>query len=163
MTTAVTNFKTMLTWAQPDHQALDWTGAVASLAKGECAFNSMGDWEHGELLVKQQLKDGTDFGQTVLGDANLFVTVTDVFVVGKGSKNEAGAVEWVKALMDPKAQIEFAKLKGSSPARTDVDVSQLGPIGQRNAKALASGTLVPSLCRIRRTSHRQSAKRSPKR
>ena len=40
---------------------------------------------------------------------------------------------------------EFAKLKGASPARTDVDLSSIGPVGQRNAKALASGTLVPSL------------------
>ena len=143
--TAVANFQTMLTWAQEDHQALDWTGAVDALAEGKCAFNSMGDWEYGELLVKQQLVDGTDFGATILGDSNVFSTVTDVFVVGKGSSNEAGAVEWMKALMDPVAQIEFAKLKGSSPARNDVDVTQLGPIGQRNAKALATGTLVPSL------------------
>jgi glucose/mannose transport system substrate-binding protein len=142
---AVEHFKTALTWAQPDHQSQDWTGAVAALAEGKCAFNSMGDWEYGELLVKQGKIDGTDFGATILGDANTFATVTDVFVVGKGSKNEAGAIAWMKALMDPVAQVEFAKLKGASPARNDVDLSSLGPIGQKNAKALASGTLVPSL------------------
>jgi hypothetical protein len=47
--------------------------------------------------------------------------------------------------MDPVAQVEFAKLKGASPARNDVDLSSIGPIGQKNAKALSSGTLVPSL------------------
>jgi glucose/mannose transport system substrate-binding protein len=143
--TAVEHFKTALSWAQEDHQSQDWTGAVASLAAGKCAFNSMGDWEYGELLVKQAKVDGTDFSATILGDANTFATVTDVFVVGKGSKNEAAAVAWMKALMDPVAQVEFAKLKGASPARTDVDLSSIGPVGQKNAKALASGTLVPSL------------------
>jgi glucose/mannose transport system substrate-binding protein len=143
--TAVEHFKTALTWAQPDHQALDWTGAVAALADGKCAFNSMGDWEYGELLVKQQKADGADFGATILGDPSVFVTVTDVFVVGKGSKNEAGAMAWMKALMDPKAQLEFGKLKGTSPARNDVDMSTTGPAAQRNAAALAKGTLIPSL------------------
>lgn len=142
---AAEHFKTALTWAQADHQSQDWTGAVAALAEGKCAFNSMGDWEYGELLVKQAKVDGTDFSATILGDANTFATVTDVFVVGKGSKNEAAAVAWMKALMDPVAQVEFAKLKGASPARNDVDLSSLGPIGQKNAKALASGTLIPSL------------------
>jgi glucose/mannose transport system substrate-binding protein len=143
--TAVAHFKTALTWAQEDHQSQDWTGAVATLAEGKCAFNSMGDWEYGELLVKHAKVDGTDFSATILGDANTFATVTDVFVVGKGSKNEAAAVAWMKALMDPIAQVEFAKLKGASPARNDVDLSSFGPVGQKNAKALASGTLVPSL------------------
>lgn len=143
--TAVEHFKTALTWAQPDHQALDWTGAVAALADGKCAFNSMGDWEYGELLVKQNKVDGKDFGATILGDPTVFATVTDVFVVGKGSKNEAGAIAWMKALMDPKAQLEFGKLKGTSPARNDVDMSTTGPAAQRNAATLAKGTLIPSL------------------
>jgi glucose/mannose transport system substrate-binding protein len=143
--TAVEHFKTALTWAQSDHQALDWTGAVAALAEGTCAFNSMGDWEYGELQVKQGLVDGTDFGATVLGDASVFATVTDVFVVGAGSANEAGAIAWMKALMDPDAQQAFNALKGSSPARTDVDVSGSGPIAQRNASTLTDGELVPSL------------------
>lgn len=145
VSTAIEHFKTARSWAQADHQALDWTGAVAALAEGKCAFNSMGDWEYGELLVKQEKVDGKDFGATVIGDSGLFVTVTDVFVAGKGSKNQDGAVAWLKALMDTKAQLEFNQLKGSSPARNDVDVSTSGPVGQTNAKALASGTLVPSL------------------
>ena len=142
---AVEHFKTALTWAQEDHQSQDWTGAVAALAEGKCAFNSMGDWAYGELLVKQQKVDGKDFSATIIGDANTFATVTDVFVVGKGSKNEAAAVAWMKALMEPTAQVEFGKLKGASPVRTDVDLSSYGPIGQMNAKTLSTGTLVPSL------------------
>lgn len=143
--TAVDHFLTALTWAQPDHQALDWTGAVTALAEGRCAFNSMGDWEYGELLVKHELVDGVDFDATILGDPNVFVTVTDVFVVGADSSNQEAAMQWAVTLMDPDAQLGFNELKGSSPARIDVDVSGSGPIAQRNAETLGSGILVPSL------------------
>lgn len=105
----------------------------------------MGDWAYGELVVKQKLTDGTDFGYTILGDASNFVTVTDVFVEGKGSKNPAGAVAYMTAIMDKTAQISFNKLKGSSPVRTDVDASSLGAYQQNAVKTLGSGTLLASL------------------
>ena len=143
--TAISHFNTMLTWANTDHKALDWTGAVAALAKGTCGFNVMGDWAYGELQVKQGLKDGVDFGYSVIGDAKTFVTVGDSFVIGSKSKNKAGAKAFVKAIMDPKVQVAFNKLKGSAPYRTDVSTKTLGAYQRSAAKVLATGTLVASL------------------
>jgi len=143
--TAISHFNTMLTWANSDHKALDWTGAVAALAKGTCGMNVMGDWAYGELQVKQGQKDGVDFGYSVIGDAKTFVTVGDSFVIGSKSKNKAGAEAFVKAVMDPKVQIAFNKLKGSAPYRTDVSTSSLGAYQRAAAKTLATGTLVASL------------------
>jgi len=57
---AVANFNEAMTWVNKDHKALDWTGAVAALAKGTCGVNIMGDWAYGELLVKQNKVDGKD-------------------------------------------------------------------------------------------------------
>jgi len=142
---AISDAYTSLGWAQKDHKSQDWTGAVASLAQGKCAFNVMGDWAYGELVVKQKLVDGTDFGYTFLGDPNTFVTVSDAFVEGKGSKNPAGAIAFMSTIMDKTAQVNFAKLKGSSPFRTDVDPSSLGAYQQVAAKTLSSGVLVASL------------------
>jgi glucose/mannose transport system substrate-binding protein len=142
---AVDHFNTAMTYTNADHKALDWTGAVDAFAKGTCAMNVMGDWEYGELLVKQKKVDGTDFGYAYFGDANDFLTVGDSFVVGNGSKNPAGAIAFVKAIMDPKAQLAFNKLKGSSPVRSDVDTSTLGVYQQGAAKTLAEGKKVPSL------------------
>ncbi|MGN6332951.1 MAG: ABC transporter substrate-binding protein [Motilibacteraceae bacterium] len=142
---AVKDAYTTIGWAQPDHKSQDWTGAVAELAQGKCAFNIMGDWAYGELVVKQKLTDGTDFGYTVLGDPNTFVTVSDAFVEGKGSKNPAGAAAYLTAVMSKDAQVNFNKRKGSAPFRTDVDTSSLGAYQQQAAKTLASGSLVPSL------------------
>lgn len=143
--TAVGHFNEALTWTNKDHKALDWTGAVTALADGKCAMNVMGDWEYGELLVKHNLVDGTDFSSTVIGDPNDFVTVTDVFVEGDGSKNPAGALAWLTAIMTPDAQLKFNAKKGSAPVRTDVPVTTLGAYQQAAVKTLTSGVLVPSL------------------
>jgi glucose/mannose transport system substrate-binding protein len=145
VTTAVNHFSTALTWANSDHKALDWTGAVAAFAANKCAMNLMGDWAYGELQVKQKLVEGKDFGYTIIGDANVFSKVADTFVVGTGSKNVAGADAWVTAIMSKDAQLNFNKLKGASPVRTDLDLSSLGAYQQQAAKTLASGTKVPSL------------------
>lgn len=143
--TAVNHFNTMMTWANEDHKALDWTGAVAALAKGTCAMNVMGDWAYGELIVKQKKKDNVDFGYTVIGDPKTFVTVGDSFVIGAKSKNPAAGEAFAKAVMDPKVQIAFNKLKGSAPYRTDVSTATLGAYQRAAAKTLATGTLVASL------------------
>lgn len=142
----VDHFNTFVSWANTDHKSLDWTGAVAALANGTCAMNFMGDWAYGELLVKQKKVDGVDFGYTIVGsNPNTFITVGDSFVIGSKSKNPAAAEEFLKAIMDPKVQIAFAKAKGSSPFRTDVSTATLGKYQQGAAKTLATGTLVASL------------------
>jgi glucose/mannose transport system substrate-binding protein len=143
--TSISHFNTMLTWANSDHKALDWTGAVAALAKGTCGFNVMGDWAYGELQVKQGQKDGVDFGYSVIGDPKTFVTVGDSFVIGSKAKNKAGAEAFIKAIMDPKVQVAFNKLKGSAPYRTDVSTKSLGAYQRAAAQTLATGTLVASL------------------
>jgi len=142
---AVANFNEAMTWTNKDHKALDWTGAVAALAKGTCGVNIMGDWAYGELLVKQKKVDGKDFTYATFGDANTFVTVGDSFVIGKTAKNQAGAIAFAKAIMDPKVQLAFNKLKGSAPVRSDVSTKTLGKYQQGAAKVLANGKKVPSL------------------
>jgi len=142
--TAVEHFLTAMTWTNSDHKALDWTGAVTGLAEGTCGMNVMGDWAYGELLVKHSKVDSEDFTYAFFGNADDFVTVGDSFVVGKGS-NEAGGLAFAKAIMDPEVQIAFNKLKGSSPVRSDVDVSSLGIYQQGASATLSSGNKTPSL------------------
>jgi glucose/mannose transport system substrate-binding protein len=142
---AVANFNEAMTWVNKDHKALDWTGAVTALAKGTCGVNIMGDWAYGELLVKHKKVDGKDFTYATFGDSNTFVTVGDSFVIGKTAKNQAGAVAFAKAIMDPKVQLAFNKLKGSAPVRSDVSTKTLGKYQQGAAKVLANGKKVPSL------------------
>jgi len=142
--TAVKNFLTAMEWTNEDHKALGWTDAVTGLANGTCGMNVMGDWAYGELLVKHGKVDSQDFTYAFFGNADDFVTVGDSFVVGKGS-NEAGGLAFAKAIMDPEVQIAFNKLKGSSPVRSDVDVSSLGIYQQAASKTLSSGNQTPSL------------------
>ena len=143
--TAVKNFNEAMTWTNPDHKSLDWTGAVTALVEGKCAFNVMGDWAYGELITKHKKVDGTDFGYAYFGDPSTFVTVGDAFVVGNGSDNPAAGEAFVIGLMSPEGQLAFNKLKGSAPVRSDVDVTQLGVYQQGAAKTLADGKKVASL------------------
>lgn len=143
--TAVKNFNEAMTWVNPDHKSLDWTGAVTALVEGKCAFNVMGDWAYGELITKHKKVDGTDFGYAFFGDPQTFVTVGDAFVVGQGSKNPAAGEAFIIGLMSPEGQLAFNKLKGSAPVRSDVDVTQLGVYQQGAAKTLAEGKKVASL------------------
>jgi len=138
-------FKTVLSWTNTDHKALDWTGAVAALANGSCAINFMGDWAYGELIVKQKKVDGVDFGYAIPGNARTFITVGDSFVIGAKSKNPAAAEAFAKTVMDPAVQLAFSKAKGSSPVRSDVSTATLGKYQQGAAKTLATGTKVASL------------------
>ena len=145
VTTVIGHFNTIMSMANTDHKALDWTGAVAALASGSCAINTMGDWAYGELLVKQKKVDGVDFGYTVLGDPKTFITVGDSFVIGSKAKNPAAAKAFLKTIMSPAVQIAFSKAKGSSPVRTDVSTASLGKYQQGAAKTLATGVQVASL------------------
>jgi glucose/mannose transport system substrate-binding protein len=142
---AVNHYNTALGWTNSDHKSQDWAGAVGLLANGKCAMNLMGDWAYGELRVKWKKVDGKHFGYTVLGNPTTFVTVGDAFVIGKGSKNPEAAAAWATALMSPKAQLNFNKLKGSAPVRKDVNTSSLGPYQRVASRVLASGVKVPSL------------------
>jgi len=145
VTAVIGHFNTILSMSNSDHKALDWTGAVAALASGSCAINTMGDWAYGELLVKQKKVDGVDFGYTILGDPKNFVTVGDSFVIGSKAKNPAAAKAFLTTIMSPAVQIAFSKAKGSSPVRSDVSTASLGKYQQGAAKTLATGVQVASL------------------
>lgn len=142
---AADTFTKVMAYADSDASAMTWDQAAKKLGEGQCAFNSMGDWEYGEL-VKAGKAEGTDFGYVAHpGSDGTFVLVVDTFAVAKGAKNLENAKNWMTVLADPKAQLEFNKLKGSTPIRNDVDVSSLPKYQQAAAEAYRSNGLVWSI------------------
>src|SRR4029077_17081649 len=55
------------------------------------------------------------------------------------------AIELLKVIGSPKVQVSFSLVKGSIPARKDVDASQFDSIGQKTIQDFASNDLIPSL------------------
>ncbi len=129
----------------------DWNLASAMVINGEAAFQIMGDWAKGEFLNAGKVP-GTDFlCFRVPGTAGSVTFNADQFAMFGVNSDEAKAAQASMAsdIMSPEFQIAFNKVKGSVPARTDVDGSQLDACGQQGmkdvAEAAAAGTFMGSM------------------
>ncbi|MEM8581568.1 MAG: ABC transporter substrate-binding protein [Pseudomonadota bacterium] len=117
----------------------DWNLATAMVINGEAGFQMMGDWAKGEFLNAGKTP-GEDFlcfrfpgtGDTVTFNADQFM----MFDQGGTVSDEQAAL--ASAILSPGFQIAFNKVKGSVPARTDVDGSDLDACGQQGMKDLAA-------------------------
>lgn len=128
----------------------DWNLATAMVINGEAGFQMMGDWAKGEFLNAGKVP-GRDFLCFRFPGTQKQVTFNaDQFMMfdqgGRVSKEQAALAS---AILSPTFQIAFNKVKGSVPARTDLDVSELDACGQQGtadlAAASASGNLFGSM------------------
>jgi len=137
-------FAKMLNYVNPDHSALTWDQAIQHLIEGKVAFSSMGDWADGEFL-KANLKEKEDFGWVSHpGTSGSFVVVADGFTLAKGAPHKEAAIEWLKCVGSKEAQEAFNPIKGSIPARTDVDRSKFDGYHQWSMDSFAKDKLVAS-------------------
>src|SRR5262249_12695970 len=112
--------------------------------EGKVAFSSMGDWADGEFL-KANLKEKEDFGWVSHpGTSGSFIVVADGFTLAKGAPHRGAAIEWLKAIGSKEAQEAFNPIKGSIPARIDVDRSKFDGYHQWSMDSFAKDKLVAS-------------------
>jgi glucose/mannose transport system substrate-binding protein len=137
-------FARMQDYLNPDHATLSWDQAVRELMEGKVAFTSMGDWADGEF-IKAGLKEKEDFGWVNHpGTDGSFIIVADGFTLAKGAPHKDAAVAWLKTIGSKEAQEAFSPLKGSIPARTDVDKSKFDGYHQWSMTEFAKDKLLPS-------------------
>ena len=134
-------FAKMQDYLNPDHAAMSWDQAIGALMEGKVAFSSMGDWAQGEFLkAKNQ-----DYGWVSHpGTDGSFIVVADGFVLAKGAPHKEAALAWLKSIGSKEAQEAFNPLKGSIPARTDVDKSKFDAYHQWSMGSFAKDKLLPS-------------------
>jgi glucose/mannose transport system substrate-binding protein len=141
---AMTYFAKMQSYINPDHASLTWDQAVKELMDGKVAFNSMGDWADGEF-IKANLKENVDFGWVNHpGTSGSFLIVADGFTLAKGAPHKESAIAWLKSIGSKEAQEAFNPLKGSIPARTDVDKSKFDGYHRWSMEEFAKDKLLPS-------------------
>ncbi len=141
---AMDYFAKMQDYINPDHANLTWDQAVKELMDGKVAFNSMGDWADGEF-IKAHLKEKVDFGWVNHpGTGGSFLIVADGFTLAKGAPHKESAIAWLKSIGSKEAQAAFNPLKGSIPARTDVDKSKFDGYHQWSMDEFAKDKLLPS-------------------
>jgi glucose/mannose transport system substrate-binding protein len=137
-------FGKMQNYVNPDHSAQSWDQAIKALMEGKVAFSSMGDWADGEFL-KGNMKEKDDFGWVSHpGTDGSFIIVADGFTLAKGAPHRDAALAWLKVVGSKEAQEAFNTLKGSIPARTDVDRSKFDAYHQWSMDSFAKDKLVAS-------------------
>ncbi|MDN6858952.1 ABC transporter substrate-binding protein [Pseudomonas sp. CAN2814] len=129
----------------------DWAVATGMVINGKAAMQFMGDWAKGEFLAKG-MKPGSDFlCLETPGKEISFQFVMDTFGMFKVKDPgvQKAQVMLADVTMDKKTQHDFSLIKGSIPARTDVDISDYDSCGikaaEDRATALKSGALVGAM------------------
>ncbi|MFV0433106.1 MAG: extracellular solute-binding protein [Leucobacter sp.] len=150
---ALEDYAKFLELANSDHSALTWDEAAKNTADGKCAVTLMGDWAYGEL-INAGFEPETDFGWvTFPGKEDIFSYVGDGFsIAAENVPNPEAANEWLKVLVQPEVQANFAKVKGSIPAVTNADTSSLSEYQQGAAESFASASIVSSIAHAQASS-----------
>ena len=73
-----------------------------------------------------------------------FVVIADGFTLAKGAPHKDAALAWLKSVGSKEAQEAFNSIKGSIPARTDVDRSKFDAYHQWSMDSFAKDDLVAS-------------------
>lgn len=145
VTTALNDYKTLLTYTNTAADGDDWPGAIDSVIEGKAAYNVMGDWAVAEFTSKGQ-KDGVDYSYfAVPGQDGVYDFLADSFTLPKGAKNPGGTKDWLMTIGSPAGQKAFNLAKGSIPARTDVTADGFPPYQQWAIKQFKSDKIVSSI------------------
>lgn len=133
---ALSRLEQVVSRADPNAAGLTWDEAVKKLATGQCAFLSMNDSAYGDLVADGAV-EGKDFGSVPYpGTEGAYLAIVDTFVVSSAAPDGVNALEFLGVVADPKTQLEFNKVKGSVPIRSDVDVASLPPYLRQASAAL---------------------------
>ena len=113
------NFNKMLDCTNADSNTIGWVGGINLVINDQAAFNIMGDWAYGEVLVN----NATDYvtWNPAPGTQGTFFLVSDGFALPIEAPNKENAIEFIKLITRKDAQEAFNQNKGSICARTDCD------------------------------------------
>ncbi|KAB0678808.1 ABC transporter substrate-binding protein [Aureimonas leprariae] len=132
---AVEAFGKLRNYVDPGAPGRNWNDATAMVITGKAGIQIMGDWAKGDF-INAKMTPGQDAGCAILPGEQGYIMGGDVFVFPKlGGSAEATPVQALlaKTMLDPETQIEFNKVKGSIPVRTDVDTSKMDVCAQKGA------------------------------
>ena len=139
---ALNILKRMLADVNTDNSALTWDGALQQyFITDKAAMMIMGDWVNGWFMSQNY----TGYGWECVPGPKIYDGLSDSFAVPKGAPDMANAMNWLKVCGSQAGQAAFNPLKGSIPARTDVDPSLFNPYLQSAMKDWTSEPIVPSV------------------
>ena len=120
----------------------NWNDATALLITGRAGVQIMGDWVKAEFAAVHQVA-GRDYGCIAgFGPQSPYIVQGDVFVFPKTANPDGARAQQLLArvVTEPRAQVDFSRLKGSIPIRSDVDASLLDSCAQQGLAILKDRT-----------------------
>lgn len=145
VTTALKHYQTLVSYTNTNRNDLEWDGATEILINGDAAFNIMGDWALTAYDAKGQ-KAGKDYVVAPSpGTAGTFDFLADSFTMSTGILDQDNAKAWLQTVGSKEGQVAFNKVKGSIPARTDVDPHQFSDLQRSAIESFRNDTIVSSV------------------
>ena len=153
-------FKQLHRYATPEQQGQDWTWSSKAFINNKAAMLFMGDWVKGSwaAIGKKAMQDYQCVA--VPGTRGVFSYNIDSFVLFKkahSSIDQHSQSIFVETLISPEFQQDFSQLKGSIPARTDLDLSAFDECSQLSSTDFKEDIKVPSFTQNMATSSHQKA------
>ena len=133
----------ILDYVNPNYLNDDWNTVNDMVIDGKAAMMIMGDWIPGIYWAKKF----NDFGWIPApGNTGIYQALSDSFVLPKKVKNHDAAIAWLKICGSKEGQDAFNPLKGSIPARTDADMTQVQRVPEVDDGAVEDqDKIVPSI------------------
>ncbi|WP_417330085.1 ABC transporter substrate-binding protein [Halomonas cupida] len=151
MIEALTTFRRLRELMDEGMPGRDWNLATKMVIDGQAAMQIMGDWAKGEFTAAD-MQAGSDYlCAPVPGTADDFIFNIDSFAMFQLEDADASEAQTALArlILQPEFQQTFNQLKGSIPARSDLDMSEFDSCAQRSMDdfkaASEADTLVPSV------------------
>jgi glucose/mannose transport system substrate-binding protein len=114
---ALETFSKVLDCTNEDRGTINWVGGIELVINDQAAFNIMGDWAYGEVLVNNAT-DKVKWNSPP-GNQGQFFLVSDGFAITKDAPNPENARAFVEIITRKDAQEAFNQNKGSICARID--------------------------------------------
>ncbi len=136
--------KTAFEWLRKFQQAADegsvnrdWNMTTNTVITSKALMQIHGDWMKGEWLAAGKVP-GVDFGCIEIPGAKAISVTVDAWgLLGNQAPGvDAKEVEFALMTTSPETSVAFAAKKGSTPARTDVDMSKVDVCSKEVLKLL---------------------------
>ena len=142
---ALQHFAKLMSYTNADRGDLDWEPALVKVLDANAVFTVMGDWAPA-ALDSRNLKMGTDWvWAPSAGTKGIYDFLADSYGMTTGAPNPAAAKAWLDVISSKEGQTAFNKVKGSIPARTDIDLSTFSEYQQAASASFKSDAIVPSI------------------
>jgi len=145
VTKALTDFGKLMSYTNADRGDLDWEPALEKTINTTAVFSIMGDWVPA-AYDSRNLVLGKDYQWAPApGNKGVYDFLADSYGITTGAPNPAAAKAWLDVISSKDGQTAFNKVKGSIPARTDIDLSTFSAYQQAASTSFKTDAIVPSL------------------